>query len=109
MVPIKARASSFRIIIIGVFKNKIERKEGQNKHNNLINVQMIITISTDYKYTTNPKLYHTQYIHNNINIIFIYLHTYVNCYSQVLLMIKLFIKMIQSIIRYKLLGTYQEE
>ena len=33
-------------------KNKIERKGGQNKNNRPINLPMVITFSTDYKYTT---------------------------------------------------------
>ena len=56
MVPITGRARSFLL----VFKNKIERRERQNKNNRPINLPNVITFSTDFKYTTQSYLYHTQ-------------------------------------------------
>ena len=49
------RASEVIPLILGVFKNKIERRGRQNKNNrpiNLPNLPNVITFSTDFKYTT---------------------------------------------------------
>ena len=56
MVPITGRARSFLL----VFKNKIERRGRQNKNNRPINLPNVITFSTDFKYTTQSYLNHTQ-------------------------------------------------
>ena len=45
------RASELIPLILGVFKNKIERRR-QNKNNRPINLPNVITFSTDFKYTT---------------------------------------------------------
>ena len=66
MVPITGRARSFLL----VFKNKIERRGRQNKNNRHINLLNVITFSTDFMYTT-----HLSY---TINILFIYIHTYIH-------------------------------
>ena len=55
------RASEVIPLILGVFKNKIERRGRQNKNNRPINLPKVITFSTDFKYTTQSyNLYHTQ-------------------------------------------------
>ena len=46
------RASEVIPLIVGVLKNKIERRGRQNKNNRPINLPKVITFSTDYKYTT---------------------------------------------------------
>ena len=71
MVPITGRARSFLL----VFKNKIERRGRQNKNNRPINLPNVITFSTDFKYTT--QSYPLSY---TINILFIYIHTYIHIY-----------------------------
>ena len=56
MVPNTGRARSFLLVI----KNKIVRRGRQNKNNRPINLPNVITFSTDFKYTTQSYLYHTQ-------------------------------------------------
>ena len=46
------RASEVIPLILGVFKNKIERRRRQNKNNRPITLPNVITFSTDFKYTT---------------------------------------------------------
>ena len=46
------RANEVIPLILGVFKNKIERRGRQNKNNRPINLPKVITFSTDFKYTT---------------------------------------------------------
>ena len=52
IVPVTGRASKLIPCIFGIFKNKIERKGGQNNNNRPIDLPKVITFSTDYKYTT---------------------------------------------------------
>ena len=52
MVPITGQARSFLL----VFKNKIERRGRQNKNNRPINLPNVITVSTDFKYTTQSTI-----------------------------------------------------
>ena len=45
-------ASEVIPLILGVFKNKTERRGRQNKNNRPINLSKVITFSTDFKYAT---------------------------------------------------------
>ena len=78
MVPITGRARSFLL----VFKNKIDRRGGggggrQNKNNRPINLNILHRLQVHH-----PIL--TFIIHNKYMI---YIHTYIFCSSQLLLMI----------------------
>ena len=84
MVPITGRARSFLLD----FKNKIERRGRQNKNNRPINLPKIIHSPQTISTPPNPNLYHTQLIY----YLYTYIHTYIFCSSQLLLMIFFLLK-----------------
>ena len=101
MVPTTGRARSFLL----VFKNKIERRGRQNKNNRPINLPNVTQTSST---PPNPNLYIYIYIIHNKYIIYIhtYIHTYIFCSSQLLLMIFFFIKMIHKYQFLSVMGVY---
>ena len=86
MVPITGRVRSFLL----VFKNKIERRGRQNKNNRPINLPKCYNILHRLQ-VHHPIL--TFIIHNKYIIyIHTYIHTYIFCSSQLLLMIFFLLK-----------------